>query len=493
MADERSDGSTSTAPLAPPRLKIGLKFFYAFGQTVESGYLTVAPFIFFYYTAVLGLSGSMVGLALAISTVIDAVLDPLIGSWSDNIRSKFGRRLPMMLMGAPLMALTLGLLFAPPLALAPFVLFLWLTVMKMALRGFASVFNLPYFALGAEMADGYVERSSIVAWRTVAGIFVGVLITYLAYSVFFARTGGLQGQTNYPSFGWTMAAMCLVGGAICCLGVWRFAASLPQPTTPKKSVIRSLGPELVEIFRNTSFRTLFFSALVIYVGVGMNATLNNHAYVFAWRLQPATIQSITFAYLFGLLIGVPITPLLLRFMEKRSAVLLGLAMVIATWIVLPGLRATGVLAPTGAEALPWLATNIFIAGVGTGFLAIAYPSMMADAADEHEVKFGARREGLYFAGLGFAAKSAAGIGQLLAGVALDALRFPKEAGRHVGAILPEDLIRHLMILWGPLPAILAIVSAVMLLPYMISRTRHEGIAAELRTKRAADVSAGRSS
>ena len=86
---------------------------------------------------------------------------------------------------------TLGLMFAPPLAVAPFVLFLWLTVTKMAVRGFASVFNLPYFALGAEMADGFVERSSIVAYRTIAGIFTGVLITALAYSVFFAGEGGL--------------------------------------------------------------------------------------------------------------------------------------------------------------------------------------------------------------------------------------------------------------------------------------------------------------
>jgi len=60
-------------------------------------------------------------------------------------------------------------------------------------------------------------------------------------------------------------------------------------------------------------------------------------------------------------------------------------------------------------------------------------------------------------------------------------------------VLPEDLIRHLMILWGPLPAILAIVSAVMLLPYVITRTRHENISVLLKRKRADDVSAGRSS
>ena len=493
VADERSDGPSAAPPAAPPRLKIGLKLFYAFGQSVESGYLTVAPFIFFYYTAVLGLSGSLVGLALGISMVIDAVLDPLIGSVSDNVRSKFGRRLPMMILGAPLMALTLGLMFAPPLAVAPLVLFLWLTVTKMAVRGFASVFNLPYFALGAEMANGYVERSSIVAYRTIAGILVGVLITVVAYSVFFVGPGGLQKQESYPAFGWAMAGLCVVGGAICCLGVWRFAAGLPQPTTPRHSVLRALAPEVIEIFRNPSFRTLFLSALVIYVGAGMNAALNSHAYVFVWKVLPETIQLITFAYLFGLMIGVPITPVLLKRMEKRSAVLLGLAIVIATWIVLPSLRAAGILTPTGAAALPWLAASVFVAGVGTGFLAIAYPSMMADAADEHEVKFAARREGLYFAGLGFASKSAAGLGQLLAGVALDFLSFPKEAGRQVGVVLPETLQSHLMIFWGPLPAVLATISAVMLLPYVITRSRHEDIAAALKIKRAEDVSAGRSS
>lgn len=82
--------------LKPP---FHVKLLYAFGQAIESGYLIVAGFVFFYYTAVLGLSGTMVGVALAISMCLDAVMDPLIGSFSDNLRSKFGRRLPLMLLG----------------------------------------------------------------------------------------------------------------------------------------------------------------------------------------------------------------------------------------------------------------------------------------------------------------------------------------------------------------------------------------------------------
>ena len=115
VEDDGNSAPAAGAPVAgdlkPPR---AIKFYYSIGQVVESGYLATNGFIFFYYTAVLGLSGSMVGLALAISLCLDAAADPLIGSWSDSVRSRFGRRLPVMLIGAPLTMVTMGLLFAPP-------------------------------------------------------------------------------------------------------------------------------------------------------------------------------------------------------------------------------------------------------------------------------------------------------------------------------------------------------------------------------------------
>jgi GPH family glycoside/pentoside/hexuronide:cation symporter len=128
--------------------------------------------------------------------------------------------------------------------------------------------------------------------------------------------------------------------------------------------------------------------------------------------------------------------------------------------------------------------NSFVAGIGLGLTSVAYPSMMADAADEHEHLFGRRREGLYFAGLGFANKAAVGVGVLLAGVALDLIRFPDDMGKRAGAVLPEDVKVGLVLVWGPLPAIVAVVAMMMLWSYGISRARHAEIAAALRLKRA---------
>jgi glycoside/pentoside/hexuronide:cation symporter, GPH family len=464
-----------------------VKLFYSFGQMAQSGGFDGAiTFVFFYYTAVLGLSGVMVGAALAISLCFDAVVDPLIGSWSDNVSSRFGRRLPLMIIAAPLMALAMGLLFAPPGRLSTPLVFGWLTITSIAVRSLISLFNVPYIALGAEMADGYVERSSVVAWRTVGGIVSGVSVTVLAYMVFFAKAPGLLRAAGYPGFGWSVALLLLGASAICCAGVARYAASLPRAPTVATSIWRRLPSEMAEIFRNASFRLLFFSAVIIFVAVGANATLNNHTQIFVWKLRPWMMQTLGYLYLAGILLGVATTPVLSRRMEKKTVVIVGLVMIVVVWTVLPVLRAGGLYMPTGAAALPPMGFNSVFAGVGVGFVSIAYPSMMADAADEHEHLFGARREGLYFSGLGFAAKAASGLGVLVAGFALDLIGFPHDAGRS-GVVLSAGVLDRLILAWGPGAALVAAAGILVFAPYAITRERHDVIAAELRARRAVSV------
>ncbi|HEY2356342.1 MAG TPA: MFS transporter [Phenylobacterium sp.] len=479
----------STAQSVAVKPPIGVKLAYCFGQVVESSYLGIAGFIFFYYTAVLGLSGTLVGTALAIAMALDGAFDPLIGSWSDGVRSKLGRRVPVMLVGAPLAMVTMGLLFSPPPGLAPFLMFGWLALTKVGVRAFASMYNIPYFALGGEMSDDYLERSRIVSYRLIAGIVTGVILTALAYSVFFAGVGGLQKPDHYPAFGWTIASIMLVCALICCAGVWRFAANLPQPRTHPDPMLKRLVHGVSEIVRNKSFLSLFFSILIFSSAAGISSALNNHVYVFVWKIRPETIQILAYALLFGILVGTPLTPFLLRFVEKKTAVGAGFALVMLAWMILPILRVTGLVRPTGADALAWLIPMCLILGFGCGIIFIAYPSMMADAADEHEDLFGSRREGLYFAGLGFAQKAAAGVGQMVGGFALDLMHFPRDAGRQIGVEVAESIQVHLIAYWALLPAALSLLGALVFIPYNVNRERHAEITARLRVKRAREQGA----
>ncbi len=464
------------SPLKPPVL---VKLAYSLGQAAQNGGFDAAiGFIFFYYSAVLGLSGALVGAALAVSLAFDAVVDPIVGSWSDNLKSRFGRRLPLMILAAPLITVSIGLLFSPPSGLGQMGLFGWLAVMSVAARSAISLFNVPYIALGAEMATDYGERTSVVMYRAFAGIVSAVIITAVGYSVFFAN-GGLQRPEGYPGFGWSVAGFLLVCMVLCCLGVRRYAASLPQPDQVPSTMWKRLPGEVAEIFANRSFRLLFISAVVLFTALGLNASLNNHAFVFVWRMKSELIQFIGYAYLVGILLGVTAAPALQKVLEKKVVVVVGFGLLIANWLVLQGAMITGVWLPLGDAALLPMQVNSFVAGIGTGFVSVAYPSMMADAADEHEHLFGRRREGLYFAGLGFANKAATGLGVMVAGMALDLVQFPKDVGRTVGAVLPHEMQIRLVMIWGPIAAVIAVAALMIFASYNISRARHAEIAAAL--------------
>ena len=82
-------------------LKFHDRFLYGIGGLGYSSMSqTMGNFIMFFATAVMGISGSLVGIAIAISSLWDGVSDPLIGYLSDNNRNKFfGKRLGFMFFG----------------------------------------------------------------------------------------------------------------------------------------------------------------------------------------------------------------------------------------------------------------------------------------------------------------------------------------------------------------------------------------------------------
>ena len=470
-------------PLRVPSYRI--KAAYAVGQVAYSGGFEAAlGFIFFYYTAVLGLSGAAVGLALAISLAVDAVVDPLIGSMSDALRGRLGRRLPVMIAAIPLMAIAMILLFSPPTGLQGDSLFLWLAVTATGTRSAISLFSVPYTALGAELADGYAERSRVVAWRTLVGILSNVIVVMLAFNVFLSGKEGLQHRAGYAPMGLAIAAFMVLGTTLCCLGLRNYAASLPRPSEQPAPMIRRLPGELAEIFANRSFRLLFTSAVIFYVAIGANGALGSHTNVFVWRLTAPMLQILALAVLAGVLVGVPLAAPLQKLMEKKALVIIGVAMILVAWTVTPVLRVLGLFDGGGAEVMGPLIVQSVFGGIGIGLAVIAYPSMMADAADEHELLFGHRREGLYFAGLGFAGKAASGVGTLLGGLALDDLiGFPRDPKAHLALASSRVLLNKLILGWGPLPAFISLFSLALLTFYSISRRRHDEISAALRARR----------
>ena len=130
-------------------MKTMLKLGYGVGQT-SSGVKNAAfaIFLFFYFNQVLGLSGSLAGMASLLALIVDAITDPMVGQLSDRYKSRWGRRHPFMLIGALPFGFAFYLLFAPPAGLTDTGLFTWMLGFAITVRIFLTFF----FVRGAGLA-----------------------------------------------------------------------------------------------------------------------------------------------------------------------------------------------------------------------------------------------------------------------------------------------------------------------------------------------------
>ena len=482
-----SDAMTATnrrGDALPWRLKLG----YSSGQVLD-GIVSqcLGIFLLFYVTTVCGLPGALAGIALAVGLVVDAFMDPLIGTLSDGWRSRFGRRLPFMMVGMPAVVILFTLIFSLPSGLGTTGLFIWLTVLSIALRIAMSLFILPYSAVGAELSDDYAERSSIAAWRWGVGMLATLIAVMLGFGLFFAGPGGLSHRAAYTPFALTLSALIVVFTLISL----RTTNATLDRLHPPVAVTRGLGlriiGELGEVLRNRSFRILFAGAVLFFSALGTHLALGLHANTYFWRLTPPQIQNVTLAVFLGLLFGAPLAGPFLKRMEKRTILIIGMAGLAAADTVPPALRLMGLFPFEGATLATVLSILVFCGGALMAAAAIAFASMMADAADEHEHLFGARREGLYFAGWAFASKTAGGVGALIAGLVLQAIDFPTDVAAHGGVVarLPDHMVRLLGLFFGPGSGILYLGAILVTLLYSLDSRRHAAIMNDLGERRIA--------
>ena len=106
--------------------------------------------------------------------IIGAIADPLVGFFSDRTRSRFGRRLPYIFLGTPLLALSFVLMWFPPVNAESFTNVLWLTGTLIGVHVFFTVVVNPYLALMPELWTSEVDRVKVSAWMSGANVLAQV-------------------------------------------------------------------------------------------------------------------------------------------------------------------------------------------------------------------------------------------------------------------------------------------------------------------------------
>jgi len=265
------------------------KFFYSTGQLVYGFHeLCFSYFFLFFYTSVIGISPAIVGIAIFISLLIDAINDPFIGGYSDGFTSKkWGQRIALMFFSLPLLSIGLLVSFNPPEALSEMGLIIWMFVCIIFTRTAVSLFFVPYLALGVDMSSDYVERSEIAAWRFLTSFIVLLVMAAFFVAVILGDSpsfpDGRLNKRGYNQIGW-IAALASFGFGLICVFKTRFSTSFTSSTNTKKWEIFSLA-KLKLIFTSKHLLILILIFSFFSMSVGLKASLYLYIYSDFWYLS----------------------------------------------------------------------------------------------------------------------------------------------------------------------------------------------------------------
>lgn len=415
----------------------------------ESAY---TMFILLFYTQVLGLNGTVTGLIIAVSLIWDAVSDPLVGTLSDRLRHRNGRRHPFM--EASIFPLGLGFvgLFWPPEAIldSKILLACWLLFWSLWIRTFVTTYSIPHLALSTDITSDYLGRSRVLGTRLAFLFLFSVLMPACALLFIFPEAGGVDGrfqQENYPIYGAFSCVMCWLMASVSALRTRRYAVSSIDTQGLPDAEKSSLTKDLLRTLGNRSFRFLLGVDISMMIGYGCFATLNMLIWIYYWEFDAWSVSIILSvpSLLAIALMAVSLGSLSRRF-EKYRLLQLSVAGMIANCLWLYPMRMLDLLPPNGHPLIFWL-NFIFMALFMYCFLmrTIQNQSIIADITDEHEWDHGLRQEAGFFAASNFANKSATIFGPLYGGVVLDTIGL--SAGMRPGNV-PQPILDSLVIAYG---------------------------------------------
>jgi Na+/melibiose symporter-like transporter len=128
------------------------------------------------------LSPVIVGVLFSLAKLWDGVNGPLIGSWSDRSRSRFGRRRPFLFAALPFLVVGFVMLWTMPRALEGNGLIAWIAVALFIFYSAFDLYTLPHAALGAELSRDPHQRTRLFAVRQMS-FTVGMLLAFGAIQV----------------------------------------------------------------------------------------------------------------------------------------------------------------------------------------------------------------------------------------------------------------------------------------------------------------------
>jgi Na+/melibiose symporter and related transporters len=476
-----SPHSAPATTLERDRIPLLQKLAFATGENMNficTGLMTSVLWMPFFNIG-LGLKPYVLGVILMIYRAWDAITDPVIGNWSDNARTRWGRRRPFLVVGAVLTACAYPLFWHMPETLSENGKIAYLLGVGLLYFTVYTAWSMPYYGFQLELTPDYDERTRLAAWCTLFakfGFFIGGWVLAVATSDHFLdpATGKPDIVAGMRFLSWFIAGAILVVGLLPALFVKeRYYAreAAAQPRTGLWTSIREsagcrplwflVGASFCLVLGTGSVNTLGQYLNFYYVNQGDLQTANVIA---GWKTSVIVVTGIA---------SIPLLTWLGRRYDKRVMISAMLA-----FSLLGHLLAYVCMTPK----YPYLqlVSGVFEASALSAFW-LFIPAMKADVADADELHTGRRREGSLNAFFSWFIKVAHTCAFFLGGVLLEVTGFvdPKLAQQ------PPEVLSRMMGLYIVLPLLIWGAGLLCVWRYPLGRARMAEIRGELENRRGA--------
>lgn len=404
----------------------------------------------YYFTRVRGLEPELASLVWIIFMIWNAVNDPLFGFISDRTKSKLGRRRPYIRFGAPLISLAFIFLWLdlPTSQTVMFTqmlvgLFLYDTLYTAVAT---SIYIMPY-----ELAISNKARSSIFIWKIIFMIFPNILPFVIA--VF--QPGPGDDPTTYRM---VLIGLALVMGSIVFISTYFYQEKHFTQQEKQLPFIKSLK----ESFSNFSFVVfLVVSFTVIFIQTSL---MQGVAYYFDEVMRNPIPLYVALAV--GIVAGI--------FFWIRRRDPWGVKKCLMVWLAAFAFGCI-LLLLFGRDLLPAL-LGFFLIGIGFSGGMYLIPIMNGDVIDFDEQRTGLRREGMYAGINSLVTKPAISLAQSAFLLIIAANGYDQALAK---GLQSDSAQTGILIAWMLIPALLLLISFVVMRWYPLAGEQWERIKHEI--------------
>jgi len=404
------------------RLPFMQKFAYGLGMLANNLQAAAVGALPIILNLGLGMDPRLVGLLGSIPRLFDAFIDPVIGYISDNTRTRWGRRRPLIFWGAILS----GIIFALMWQLYPghtemFYFWVFLAASVVFFTVYA-IFSIPLVGYGYELTADYHERTRLMGFSNIMGQVAWLLCPGFYWFIynpkFFAgQFGAVQGAR-------TLAI--IVGLCIIVFGVMPAIFTKERmglPPRDSEGVLKSTKKffkGFIATWKSGPFLKLCLATFLIFNGYQLGASFtfyNMTYYLFGGDASRASKLNLWFG------ISSSVATFAIIWLTTWVSTKIGKrrTFYIMTSLSLFGFVAKWFTYDPGHPYMLLLSAPLISFGIGSLFTVVG--AMVADVCDLDELKTGERREGMYGAIYWWMVKLGMAAAALLAGFLLNATGF----------------------------------------------------------------------